>query len=90
MPRFDRRESHTAYLFGSVSLVAPACRMVIVESWAWADGDESTRQAGHRLHPVVALQACVRREYSKAAQPGEYPRRGATPVCNVCMANPTA
>src|SRR4051794_37129968 len=54
-------QQHTRH--SSVSLCAPAVRMIAVQSWAYTE-DDGELKGDHFIHPVVALESSVAHRYS--------------------------
>lgn len=65
---------HTHHIPRSVSLAAPSVRMVVIEAWANQNADGSWT-CSHHLHPILALAAETRDEYSHPAKPSGTPRK---------------
>lgn len=55
-------QHHTRHT--SVSLCAPAVRMVAIQSWAFTD-DDAELKGDHAIHPVVAIESSVAHRYSR-------------------------
>jgi len=55
-------QEHTRYT--SVSVCAPAVRMVAIQTWAYTE-DDGELTGDHCIHPVVAIESAVGHRYSK-------------------------
>jgi hypothetical protein len=58
----------------SVGLCAPAVRLVVVEAWACLAQPAGVWETGSAIHPILAIQAEVRAEFSRPHRPNDHRR----------------